>query len=81
MQPIMKAYILIETEMGQATTVSRGIENLDASDVSLHSVDPVTGPFDIIAVVEAADLNTLVGSATDRIQRIPGVRRTITCLT
>jgi DNA-binding Lrp family transcriptional regulator len=76
----MKAYILIETEMGKASAAARGISELRSSDAALLSVDPVTGPFDIIAVVEAPDLETLVRAATDSIQKIDGVRRTITCV-
>jgi DNA-binding Lrp family transcriptional regulator len=77
----MKAYILIETEMGQATAIARGIGDLPRSDATIISVDPVTGPYDIIAIVEAGDLETLIRDATDRIQKIGGVRRTITCVT
>ena len=76
----MKAYILIETLMGKAGTVTNAIGDLRFTEARLLSADAVTGPFDIVVVVEAAGLEALVGQVTDRIQRIDGVWRTLTCV-
>ena len=43
-------------------------------------VDTVTGPFDVIAMVEADDLNALASCITGSIQTVAGVKRTTTCL-
>ena len=52
---MVSAYILIQTEVGKAghvTEMVRGIEGI-------VSVDPVTGPYDIVARAEAQDLDLL----------------------
>jgi len=76
----MKAYILVEALMGKAGAITNGIRNLQLADARLLSADAVTGPFDVVVVVETTDLETLIRSVTDRIQEIDGVRRTITCV-
>jgi hypothetical protein len=43
-------------------------------------VDTVTGPYDIIAVVQANDLNSVGELVTGRVHTIAGVLRTVTCL-
>jgi len=43
-------------------------------------VDAVTGPYDIIAVVNAADLNAVGELVTNKVHTISGVLRTVTCL-
>jgi DNA-binding Lrp family transcriptional regulator len=76
----MKAYILIETLMGKAGIVTNGIRDLQFTEAQTLSVDAVTGPFDVVVIVETTDLETLIRSVTDRIQEIDGVQRTITCV-
>lgn len=76
----MKAYILIEALMGKAGTIVNGIRNLRLMEARLVAVDAVTGPFDVVVVVETTDLETLIRSVTDQIQEIDGVQRTITCV-
>ena len=49
-----------------------------AGDVA--SVDAVTGPYDLIAIVEAADLNAVGDVVTSRVHTVPGIVRTVTCL-
>jgi DNA-binding Lrp family transcriptional regulator len=46
----------------------------------MEAVDAVTGPYDIIAVVNAADLNSVGELVTDKVHTISGVLRTVTCL-
>ncbi len=76
----MKAYILIEARMGMAGTIVNGTRNLRLAEARLVAVDAVTGPFDVVVVVETTDLETLIRSVTDQIQKIDGVQRTITCV-
>jgi len=71
-----KAYILIETSVGKATAVSDALINLPA----VVKVDAVTGPYDIIAVVDAADLTAVGNLVTSDIHTIGGIVRTVTCL-
>jgi uncharacterized protein with GYD domain len=44
------------------------------------SVDAVTGPYDIIAVLEADDLNTIGELVTNKVHTVGSVVRTVTCL-
>ena len=71
-----KAYILIETAVGKSRDVSGELRSL----TGVETVDPVTGPYDIIAVVGANDLNAVGDLVTSQIHTIDGIVRTVTCL-
>ena len=71
-----KAYILIETAVGKSRSVATSLKALNGVDI----VDSVTGPYDIIAVVNAPDLNAVGDLVTSKIHTISGVGRTVTCL-
>ena len=71
-----RAYILMEAEVGQVAQVVEALRSLGG----IISADPVTGNFDIIALVEAPDMAGMADLVTGRIQGIQGVRRTITCV-
>jgi DNA-binding Lrp family transcriptional regulator len=77
---MMRAYVLIESAVGKASTVAEGVRKLTFSDAKVVSVDAVTGPFDVIALLESDDLDKLGRAITDGIQRVDGVQRTTTCL-
>ena len=67
---------MIETQVGN----SRDVADLLRSMSGVPSVDTITGVYDIIALVEAADMLGVANDVTSQIQRIPGVSRTITCV-
>lgn len=71
-----KAYILIETAVGKSRDVSDALRALQG----VQTVDTVTGPYDIIAVVAAPDLNSVGDLVTSSIHTIGGIVRTVTCL-
>ena len=71
-----KAYVLIETAVGRTKEVTSAIERLRG----VESVDPVTGPYDIIAIVEGESLNDIGDLVTSKIHPIAGISRTVTCL-
>ena len=71
-----KAYVLIETAVGKSRTVAARLKDMRGID----TVDPVTGPYDIIAVVSAPDLNAVGNLVTSAIHTLDGVERTVTCL-
>jgi DNA-binding Lrp family transcriptional regulator len=77
---MMRAYVLIESVVGKANTVSEGVRKLKFADTDVVSVDAVTGPFDVIALLESDDLDRLGRAITDGIQQVEGVQRTTTCL-
>jgi len=71
-----KAYILIETAVGYTNAVAEQLRNIAA----VESVDTVTGPFDIIAVVAGEDLDSVGNMVTDKVHSISGISHTLTCL-
>jgi DNA-binding Lrp family transcriptional regulator len=77
---MMRAYVLIECAVGKANEVARGVKAISFNETQVVSVDAVTGPFDVIALLESDDLDKLGRAITDGIQQVGGVQRTTTCL-
>lgn len=71
-----KAFILIETAVGKDKEAANELRQLQG----VKSVDKVTGPYDIILVAEVETLNDIDELVTSKIQPIPGISRTLTCL-
>ncbi len=71
-----KAFVLIETAVGKTKEVVAKIRQLEG----VKSVDPVTGPYDVIAIVESESLNDIGDLVTGKIHPIGGISRTVTCL-
>jgi len=71
-----KAFVLIETAVGRTKEVASSLEHLEG----VKSVDPVTGPYDIIAIIEGETLNEIGDLVTGKIHPIAGISRTVTCL-
>ncbi len=46
----------------------------------MKSVETVTGPYDVIAIVELDTLNEIGDLVTQHIHPITGITRTVTCL-
>ncbi|MGW4893483.1 Lrp/AsnC family transcriptional regulator [Kitasatospora sp. NPDC004240] len=72
---MVQAYILIQTEVGKAASVSETIKGLP----SVQQVDDVTGPYDVIVRAEADDFDELGRLVVAQLQRIEGITRTLTC--
>jgi DNA-binding Lrp family transcriptional regulator len=72
---VVSAYILIQTEVGRASHVTREITAISG----VVQVDGVTGPYDVIARGEANDLDELAKAIVMPIQSVDGVTRTLTC--
>lgn len=71
-----KAFVLIETSVGKTKDVVQALRRLKG----VISVDGVTGPYDVVVVVEGPDLSAVGNLVTKEIHPIPGITRTITCL-
>lgn len=71
-----RAYILIETRVGQARDVLTALRGMD----KVSEADIITGNYDLIALAEAEDMVALVDLVTAQVQSIDGVERTITCV-
>jgi DNA-binding Lrp family transcriptional regulator len=72
---VVQAYILIQTEVGKAATVAEAIAAI--SGVTL--AEDVTGPYDVIARVEARNVDELGKLVIAKIQDVSGITRTLTC--
>jgi DNA-binding Lrp family transcriptional regulator len=71
-----RAFVLIETSVGKTKDVVATLHGVG----SVASVDVVTGPYDIIAIIEAPDLSSVGDTVTGSVHTIPGIVRTVTCL-
>ncbi len=76
----VRAYILIECEAARAGAVSGGLRHLAVAHAKVLSADTMSGPFDVIVLLESPDLDGLGRAVTEGIQNISGVRRTVTCV-
>jgi len=72
---VVQAYILIQTEVGRSADVSSEVRQI--AGVTL--AEDVTGPYDVIARVEASTVDELGQLVLSRIQDIKGITRTLTC--
>ncbi len=69
------AYVLIQTEVGQAAAVARQVGAING----VVRADDVTGPYDVIARAEASSMDELGRLVVSHVQQIDGITRTITC--
>jgi DNA-binding Lrp family transcriptional regulator len=69
---MLSAYVLILTEIGK---VAQALNDLDGVQVA----EDVTGPYDIIARVQASGLDQLGRLVASRLQAVDGITRTLTC--
>jgi len=72
-----KAYVLIEAAIGKMDDATIAISGLSG----VESVERVTGPYDIIAVVSGPDLTVVADVINRDIHSVAGIIRTVTCLT
>ena len=71
-----KAFVLIETIVGKNKEVAVALKQLEG----VRSVDTVTGPYDIIALIEGESLTDVGDLVTSKIHPVAGISRTVTCL-
>ena len=71
----VKAYVLIQTEVGKAADVARQVAGIEG----VVAAEDVTGPYDVIARAEARSVDDLGRLVVGHIQLIDGITRTVTC--
>jgi DNA-binding Lrp family transcriptional regulator len=71
----VNAYILIQTEVGQAAAVASEIAMIPG----VTTAEDVTGPYDVIVRAEAASMDELGKLVVARVQAVSGITRTLTC--
>ncbi len=71
-----KAYILVRTEVGKTNDVVSSLRAIKG----VTAVDLVSGPYDVVAVVEADDANTVGRLVINQMHSLEGLCSTITCV-
>jgi DNA-binding Lrp family transcriptional regulator len=72
---VVHAYILVQTEVGQAAAVAKEIGSISG----VLAAEDVTGPYDVIVRAEADDVDNLGRLVVAKVQGVPGITRTLTC--
>ncbi len=70
----ISAYVFIECTAGTARDVAREVAKIEG----VKRANSTTGPYDVIVLVEAPDINILGDFIVTKIQGLPGVLRTQT---
>ena len=73
---MVRAYVLISTSPGRAMDVVSQM----VGKAGIVQSDAITGEYDVIAQVEAQDVAGVGQLIVEKIQRIDGVFKTVTCL-
>src|SRR6266852_7563437 len=72
----VRAYVLINASAGKAIDVARSLQGV----TGIQHADAITGEYDVIAQVEAPDVAGIGTIIVDKIQKVDGVFKTVTCL-
>ena len=72
----MKAYILINIQIGMTVEVLRNLKSL----TPIQNAEMTFGDYDAIAVVQVEDLHALAKLVSTEIQSVPGITQTVTCM-
>ena len=72
---MLSAYVLIQTEVGKVAHVAQALNDLDGVELA----EDITGPYDVIARIQAPGLDQLGRLVAFRIHVVDGVTRTLTC--
>ena len=72
---MIEAFVLIQAEVGMASQVGQTVSGMQG----VRSAVVVTGPYDVVALVEAASIDALGSPIVSKIQAVEGIARTLTC--
>lgn len=72
---MVQAYILIQTEVGKASTVAEVIAQIPG----VIQAEDVTGPYDVIVRAQADTVDELGRMVVAKVQQVDGITRTLTC--
>ena len=71
----VQAYILIQTEVGKASSVAKSVSAIAGVTIA----EGVTGPYDVIMRAESASMEDLGRTVLAKVQTVAGITRTLTC--
>ena len=72
---MVEAYVLVQGEAGKAGQVTEDLRKIPG----VISVETVTGPYDVVAHIEADNVDLLGSLVVGRVQAVDGITRTLTC--
>ena len=72
---MLSAYVLVQTEVGKVAHVAQALNDLDGVELA----EDITGPYDVIARIQAPGLDQLGRLVVFRIHVVDGVTRILTC--
>jgi DNA-binding Lrp family transcriptional regulator len=72
----MKAFVLINIRTGDVKEVVKSLRRVEG----VLEANMTFGPYDAVAVIEVNDINAVGAILANKIQPIPGVLETLTCL-
>ncbi|GAA2225934.1 Lrp/AsnC ligand binding domain-containing protein [Streptomyces amakusaensis] len=72
---MVQAYILIQTEVGKASSVAETIGKIPG----VIQAEDVTGPYDVIVRAQADTVDALGRLVVAKVQQVEGITRTLTC--
>ena len=70
----MQAFILVQTEVGRSSLVSRTLHDIEG----VESAEAVLGPYDVVVRISGENDGALA-DIVGRIQRVDAITRTLTC--
>ena len=71
----IQTFLLIETDKGEVREVVYALRQLEG----VKSADPVSGPYDVIAVLEGDDLK-VIGDLRNKIRQINHISKLVSCI-
>lgn len=72
---MMQAYVLIQTEVGKAAMVTKACAGIQG----VLKADSISGPYDVIVLAQAQNVDQLGKLVVVKIQAVEGITRTLTC--
>jgi DNA-binding Lrp family transcriptional regulator len=69
----LQSYVFIEAEQGKTWQIAEELRGL----TQVKEAHCVSGPYDVIALVETENLRALASLLADRVYTIAGVKRTL----
>jgi DNA-binding Lrp family transcriptional regulator len=70
------AFVLVKCELGRVTEVARAVMEIDG----VSEVHSITGEHDLLVKLYAEEYEDFGDLITNRLQRVPGLRETVTML-
>jgi len=71
-----RAYILVNISVGRVEDVVKALSGIEG----VRSADSITGPYDVIACIEAENYEALIKFVPERIHKVEGITKTLTCI-